>query len=33
VYLNAGTTAIVLILLPFLPAALMRTKDAALKQA
>jgi MFS family permease len=27
VYLNAGTTAIVLILLPFLPAALMRSKD------
>ena len=30
VFLNAGTTAIVLILLPFLPAALMQTKDAAL---
>jgi MFS family permease len=29
VYLNAGTTAIVLILLPFLPAALMRSKDQA----
>jgi MFS family permease len=29
VYLNAGTTAIVLVLLPFLPAALMRTKDWA----
>jgi MFS family permease len=29
VYLNAGTTAIVLVLLPFLPAALMRTKDRA----
>jgi MFS family permease len=28
VYLNAGTTAIVLILLPFLPAALMRSKDS-----
>jgi MFS family permease len=27
VYLNAGTTAIVLVLLPFLPAALMRSKD------
>jgi MFS family permease len=27
VYLNAGTTAIVLILLPFLPTALMRSKD------
>jgi Na+/melibiose symporter-like transporter len=27
VYLNAGTTAIVLILLPLLPAALMRSKD------
>jgi hypothetical protein len=26
-YLNAGTTAIVLLLLPFLPAALMRSKD------
>lgn len=29
VYLNAGTTAIVLILLPFLPAALMRSKDTS----
>lgn len=29
VYLNAGTTAIVLLLLPFLPAALMRSKDGA----
>ena len=29
VFLNAGTTAIVLILLPFLPAALMRSKDKA----
>ena len=29
VYLNAGTTAIVLILLPLLPAALMRSKDTA----
>jgi hypothetical protein len=29
VYLNAGTTAIVLILLPLLPAALMRSKDAS----
>jgi predicted MFS family arabinose efflux permease len=28
VYLNAGTTAIVLVLLPFLPAALMRSRDA-----
>ncbi len=28
VFLNAGTTAIVLVLLPFLPAALMRTRDA-----
>jgi predicted MFS family arabinose efflux permease len=27
VYLNAGTTAIVLLLLPFLPAALMRSRD------
>jgi hypothetical protein len=27
VYLNAGTTAIVLVLLPFMPAALMHTKD------
>jgi hypothetical protein len=27
VFLNAGTTAIVLLLLPFLPAALMRSKD------
>jgi hypothetical protein len=27
VYLNAGTTAIVLLLLPFLPAVLMRSKD------
>jgi len=27
VYLNASTTAIVLVLLPFLPAALMRSKD------
>jgi len=27
VYLNAGTTAVVLLLLPFLPAALMRSKD------
>jgi MFS family permease len=31
VYLNAGTTAAVLILLPLLPAALMQSKDAALK--
>jgi MFS family permease len=30
VYLNAGTTAVVLVLLPLLPAALMRSKDAAL---
>ena len=29
VYLNAGTTAIVLLLLPFLPAALMHSKDKA----
>jgi len=29
VYLNAGTTAFVLVLLPFLPAALMRSKDRA----
>ncbi|MBV8400262.1 MAG: MFS transporter, partial [Acetobacteraceae bacterium] len=29
VYLNAGTTAIVLVFLPFLPAALMRSKDKA----
>ena len=29
VYLNAGTTAIVLLLLPLLPAALMRSKDKA----
>jgi MFS family permease len=29
VYLNAGTTALVLVLLPFLPAALMRSRDAA----
>jgi len=29
VFLNAGTTAIVLLLLPFLPAALMRSKDRA----
>jgi hypothetical protein len=28
VFLNAGTTAIVLVLLPFLPSALMRSKDA-----
>ena len=27
VFLNAGTTAIVLLLVPFLPAALMRSKD------
>jgi len=33
VYLNAGTTAIVLVLLPLLPAALMRSKDAALNKA
>jgi predicted MFS family arabinose efflux permease len=32
VYLNAGTTAIVLVLLPFLPAVLMRSKDHAGKQ-
>jgi hypothetical protein len=31
VYLNAGTTAIVLILLPLLPAALMRSKDTVAK--
>jgi len=29
VYLNAGTTAVVLILVPLLPAALMQSKDAA----
>jgi hypothetical protein len=29
VYLNSGTTAIVLVLLPFLPAALMQSKDKA----
>jgi predicted MFS family arabinose efflux permease len=29
VFLNAGTTALVLLLLPFLPAALMRSKDRA----
>ena len=29
VYLNAGTTVIVLILLPLIPAALMRSKDTA----
>lgn len=29
VYLNAGTTALVLVLLPFLPAALMRSRDVA----
>jgi hypothetical protein len=29
VYLNAGTTAIVLVLLPFLPVALMTSKDNA----
>jgi hypothetical protein len=29
VFLNAGTTAIVLLLVPFLPAALMRSKDRA----
>jgi len=29
VYLNAGTTAIVLVLVPFLPAVLMRSKDEA----
>jgi MFS family permease len=31
VFLNAGTTAIVLILVPLLPASLMHSKDAALK--
>jgi BT1 family protein len=31
VYLNAGTSAIVLLLLPFMPAALMRTKDVPSK--
>jgi hypothetical protein len=31
VFLNAGTTAIVLILIPLLPAVLMHSKDAALK--
>jgi hypothetical protein len=29
VYLNAGTTAVVLVLVPFLPAALMQSKDKA----
>ena len=33
VFLNAGTTAIVLILVPLLPAALLRSKDAELKKA
>jgi hypothetical protein len=33
VFLNGGTTAIVLILVPLLPAALMRSKDAELKKA
>jgi MFS family permease len=33
VYLNAGTTAIVLILLPLLPAALMRSRDTAPSEA
>jgi len=33
VYLNAGTTAIVLVLLPFLPAALMQSKDKAANTA
>jgi hypothetical protein len=32
VFLNAGTTAIVLLLLPFLPAALMRSKDRVATQ-
>ena len=32
VYLNAGTTAVVLILVPLLPATLMQSKDAALKK-
>ena len=32
VYLNAGTTAVVLILLPLLPAVLMQSKDAALSK-
>jgi MFS family permease len=32
VYLNAGTTAIVLVLLPVLPSALMQSKDAALNK-
>jgi predicted MFS family arabinose efflux permease len=33
VYLNAGTTAIVLLLLPFLPAALMSSKDREASRA
>jgi MFS family permease len=33
VFLNAGTTAIVLILVPFLPSALMQSKDAALTKS
>jgi Major Facilitator Superfamily len=33
VFLNAGTTAIVLVLVPFLPAALMQSKDAPLTRA
>jgi predicted MFS family arabinose efflux permease len=33
VYLNAGTTAIVLVLLPLLPAALMRSKDMLASKA
>jgi MFS family permease len=33
VFLNAGTTAIVLVLVPFLPAALMQSKDAPLSKA
>jgi hypothetical protein len=32
VYLNAGTTAVVLLLLPLLPAVLMQSKDAALNK-
>ena len=32
IFLNAGTTAIVLVLVPFLPAALMQSKDAPLSK-
>lgn len=33
VYLNAGTTAIVLVLVPFLPAVLMRSKDESRQES